>query len=364
MHRAVIVRAKRTPFGQKNGMLESMQPQELASPLLADLASGFEPELDDVILGNVVGPGGNIARFSALEAGLPLTLPGMTLDRQCSAGLEAIRTACYWIQGHAGSCYIAGGIESASTSPYTKRAQFAPESIGDTDMGIGAENVARNFDISRQMQDEYTLMSYKRSWNAYHKGLTRDEIIPILHMNQDEAFLKRRNIERLVDRAKPIFLNGGTVTAVNSCGIHDGGSAVLVMEETMAKSYGLTPALRFAGSAVSGVHPNSPGIAPVYAIRKILAQHNLSIADIDLFEINEAFASKIAACAKELHIPYEKLNVNGGALTVGHPYAASGSALVTRLFYEAKRNKNYTYVIAAIGSAGGIGVAVLFEVIN
>lgn len=215
MHRAVIVRAKRTPFGLKNGMLQSLQPQELAAPLLANLASGFEHELDDVLLGNVVGPGGNIARFSSLQAGLPLTLPGVTIDRQCSAGLDAIRTACHLIQGHAGNCYIAGGVESASTSPFTKRAQFSPESIGDADMGIGAENVARNYDISREMQDEYTQISHERSWNAYHHGFINDEITPILHIEQDEAFRKRRNFQALVERAKPIFLHGGTVTAVD-----------------------------------------------------------------------------------------------------------------------------------------------------
>lgn len=364
MNRAVIVEAKRTPFGKKDGMLKELKPQELAAPLLTKLAVGIENILVDVLLGNVVGPGGNIARFSVLEAGLPLTLPGLTLDRQCSAGLEAIRTACYLIQGQGGSCYIAGGVESASTSPFKQRAQFSPYSIGDTDMGIGAENVAQKYGISRESQDDYALLSHQRSWNAFHNGLLREEILPIHNMDQDEAFRKQRNFKALAKRAKAVFKSGGTVTAANSCGINDGASAVVVMEEQLATSLGYRPILRFVGSNVGGVHPDFPGIAPVSAITKVLAQHQLTIDDIDLFEINEAFASKIVACSKELGFPYEKINVNGGALTIGHPYAASGATLVTRLFYEAKRRNNCNYVIAAIGSAGGIGAAVLFEVIH
>ncbi|MDQ0200464.1 acetyl-CoA C-acetyltransferase [Neobacillus ginsengisoli] len=344
-------------------MLQALETHELASPVLSELASCIEELVDDVILGNVTGPGGNVARVSALQAGLPLSATGLTLDRQCSAGLEAIRMACYLIQGGAGQCYLAGGVESTSTSPFQKRARFSPDSIGDPDMGTAAEYVAREYGITKDMQDQFALLSYERSRAAFKKELYKEEIVPIEEQDQDEELLKERNMPALLNRAKPIFIKGnGTVTAANSCGIHDGAAAVLVMEEETAERLGFPPVLRFVDSEVAGVHPQFPGIAPVPAIRTLLKRNRLTIEDIDLFEINEAFASKIAACAQELRIPFEKLNVSGGALTIGHPYGASGAILVTRLFYEVQRRKGAKYVLAAIGSGGGIGVAVLFEV--
>ncbi|WP_181782254.1 MULTISPECIES: acetyl-CoA C-acyltransferase [Cytobacillus] len=361
MKKAVIVQAKRTPIGKLNGMLKDYEPHELAAPLLKYLAEGMEEKIDDVILGNVVGPGGNVARLSALEAGLPLSVPGLTLDRQCSAGLEAIRLACYYIQGGAGTCYIAGGTESASTSPFSKRARFSPDQIGDPDMGAAAENVAEKYNISKESQDTYAQLSYERSWKAFEKGVLAEEMIPIGSHLHDEEFFRKRKMETLLKRAKPTFKKDGTVTAANSCGIHDGASAVLLMEEETAEKNGYRPILRFADSAVAGVHPNYPGSAPVPAIQAILERNYLTIDDIDLIEINEAFASKIAACANELSIPYEKLNVNGGALTIGHPYGASGAVMITKLFYEVQRRPPSKYVLAAIGSGGGVGVAVLFE---
>jgi acetyl-CoA C-acetyltransferase len=362
MNRAVIVDAKRTPIGKINGIFRDIQPHELAAPLLKHLTAELEEKIDDIILGNVVGPGGNVARFAALEAELPLSVTGLTIDRQCSAGLEAIRMACYYIQGGAGHCYIAGGVESTSTSPFSSRARFSPVKIGDPDMGIAAEYVAEKYAISKAMQDEYALLSYERCWEAYEKGYFTQEIIPIGDYHQDEELFRKRKLEVLLKRAKPIFKKNGSVTAANSCSIHDGASAVLVIEEKMAIRNGFRPILRFVDSEISGVHPNYPGAAPIPAIQALLKRNQLTIADIDLIEINEAFSSKIVACMKELSIPYDKINVCGGALTLGHPYGASGSVMITRLFYEVQRRKNINYVLAAIGSAGGIGVAVLFEV--
>jgi acetyl-CoA C-acetyltransferase len=345
-------------------MLRAVQPQELAAPLLKHLAVGLEEKIDDIILGNVVGPGGNVARVAALEAGLPLSVTGITLDRQCSAGLEAIRMACYFVQGGAGSCYIAGGVESTSTSPFPSRARFSPDVIGDPDMGVAAEYVAKTYAISKKKQDEYALLSYKRSWDSYNKGLFEQEIIPIGDLQRDEGFTRKRKMDELLKRSKPIFIKEGTVTAANSCGIHDGASAALVMEENTALLNGLRPVLRFIDSQVSGVHPHYPGAAPIPAIQALLNRNELTIKDIDLIEINEAFSSKIVACAEQLSIPYKKLNVCGGALTLGHPYGASGSIMITRLFYEVQRRKGVKYVLAAIGSGGGIGVAMLFEVLT
>lgn len=343
-------------------MLHRLEPQELASPVLSHLAAGLGENVDDVILGNVTGPGGNIGRLSALEAGLPLSIPGLMLDRQCSAGLEAIRLACYFIQGGAGSCYIAGGVESSSTSHYEQRARFSPDSIGDPDMLEAAEMVAQKYGISKELQDEYAFLSYERSWESFERGIFTDEIVHIEQWTNDEAFFKKRNMGVLLRRAKPIIENG-TVTAANSCGINDGAAAVLVMDEETARTRCFLPVLRFVDSQVAGVHPFYPGAAPIPAIQTLLKRNGLTVEDIDLFEINEAFASKIVACAQELSIPFEKLNVSGGSLTVGHPYGASGAILVTRLFYEVQRRHGVRYVLAAIGSGGGIGVAMLFETV-
>lgn len=346
-------------------MLQNLQPYALAAPVLEHLAEGLSDNINDVILGNVVGPGGNVARVAALEAGLSLTIPGLTIDRQCSAGLEAIRMACYFIQGGAGKCYIAGGVESPSTSIFPKRARFSPDQIGDPDMGVAAEYVAQKYHISRTMQDQFALTSCERSWTSFQAGMFDDEIVPVNDYSIDEAFNKKRNYPLLLERAKPIFIKeNGTVTAANSCGINDGACAVLIMEEEMAINHGYQPVLRFVDSVVSGVHPNYPGISPVLAMEEVLDKNGLTMDDIDLVEINEAFASKIVACSDQLHIPIEKLNVRGGALTMGHPYGASGAILVTRLFYEVQRRKNTKYVLAAVGSGGGIGVAMLLEVLR
>ncbi|PGC35626.1 acetyl-CoA C-acyltransferase [Bacillus toyonensis] len=359
MNRAVIVEAKRTPIGKKNGILKDYEVQQLVAPLLSFLGKGIEREIDDVMLGNVVGPGGNIARLSVLEAGLSYHIPGVTIDRQCGAGLEAIRTACHLIQGGAGNCYIAGGAESTSTSPFQKRARFSPEAIGDPDMGVAAEFVAERYNITREMQDEYACLSYKRTLQALENGYIQDEIFSLNGL-LDEAIKREMQYERMIKRTKPAFLQNGTVTAGNSCGVNDGACAVLVMEEGQARKLGYKPVLRFVRSVVVGVDPTLPGTGPIFAVKKILNEMNVKVEDIDYFEINEAFASKVVACAKGLQIPYEKLNVNGGAIALGHPYGASGAMLVTRLFYQAQR-EHMKYGIATLGIGGGIGLALLFE---
>ncbi|MGE6589832.1 acetyl-CoA C-acyltransferase [Bacillus mycoides] len=359
MNRAVIVEAKRTPIGKKNGMLKDYEVQQLVTPLLTFLSKGIEREIDDVILGNIVGPGGNVARLSALAAGLGYHIPGVTIDRQCGAGLEAIRTACHFIQGGAGNCYIAGGVESTSTSPFQNRARFSPETIGDPNMGVAAEYVAERYNITREMQDEYACLSYKRTLQAVENGYLQDEILSF-NGSFDEAIKREMNYERMIKRTKPAFLQNGTVTAGNSCGVNDGACAVLVMEEGQARKLGYKPVLRFVHSAVVGVDPNLPGTGPMFAVQKLLREMNLVIEHIDCIEMNEAFAAKVVACAQTLQIPYEKLNVNGGAIALGHPYGASGAMLVTHLFYQAKR-EYMKYGIATLGIGGGIGLALLFE---
>jgi acetyl-CoA C-acetyltransferase len=364
MSHAVIVNAKRTVIGKKGGILKEYSPEHLAAFVIRALTKDLIEEVDEVILGNAVGPGGNIARLSGLESGLPVTVPGMTIDQQCGSGLEAIRLACYLIQGGAGKIYIAGGVESTSLSPFNQRARFSPEWIGDPDMGAAAENVAEKFGITRFSQDEFALLSYKRAVESVKKGYFSKEIVPIPNLPlYDEGINLKTNYERMLQRLSPCFKENGTVTLGNCCGINDGAAAVLVMSEEKAKELGYQPILRFVDSVVTGVDPNYPGAGPIPAFSKLLSRNSLLMSDIDLIELNEAFASKVVACARELSIPYEKLNVEGGAIALGHPYGASGAILVTRLFYEVQRYQA-NYVISTIGIGGGIGLAMLWERIS
>ena len=211
------------------------------------------------------------------------------------------------------------------------------------------------------MQDEYAQLSYERALHSLQQGLFLDELVQVDDLPlQDEGLNPKLNYERMLRRLSPCFKENGTVTLGNCCGINDGAAAVLIMSEDKAKELGYQPILRFVDSVVTGVNPNYPGTGPIPAVSQILSRHSLTIQDIDLFELNEAFASKVVACAKELSIPYEKLNVEGGAIALGHPYGASGAILVTRLFYEVQRCKT-NYAISTIGIGGGIGIAVLWE---
>lgn len=360
---AVIVQAKRTPFGYQNGMLKDYRPEHLAAPLIQHLCQTMQP--DDIVLGNVVGGGGNIARLSSLEAGLSLHIPGMTIDRQCASGLEAIRTACIMVQSGEGSMYIAGGTESISRSPMQERARFSPDWLGDPDMGDAAELTASRFSVTRKQQDDYALLSWERSIDAFKHGTYSEEIVPVGEWSTDEAAAKIRPIASLMKRAKPVFLpTKGTVTVTNSCKEADGAAAVVVMERAEAEARGLTPILRYVGSAVTAMDPHFPAASPIDAIKKLLHQQQVKIEDVALFEINEAFAMKVALIARTLGIPYERVNRRGGALCLGHPYSASGAAMMVRLFYEARTLPKGSYVVAAIGSGGGVGLAVLCQVLS
>ncbi|MCM3400378.1 MULTISPECIES: acetyl-CoA C-acyltransferase [Oceanobacillus] len=361
MRNAVIVNAKRTVIGKKNGVLKHYSPEQLASFVIHDLTKELNESVDDIILGNTVGPGGNLGRLSALESGLPYMVPGLTVDRQCGSGLEAIRLACHLIQGGAGDIYIAGGVESVSTSPFKSRARFSPAYIGDPDMGIAAENIAEKYGITREMQDEFANLSYQRSLDSHEKGYFSDEMVRIADISfRDEGLKPDLNYERMLKRVSPCFKKNGTVTAGNSCGVNDGAAAVLIMSEDKAKELNLQPILRFVDSSVIGVDPNYPASGPIPAVSKLLFKNKLSIEDIDLIELNEAFAVKVALFAQALSFSYDRINPEGGAIALGHPYGASGAILVTRLFYEAQRLEP-NYCISTIGIGGGLGIAVLWE---
>ncbi|OAB44718.1 thiolase family protein [Paenibacillus glacialis] len=383
MTEAVIVMAKRTPIGKMGGILSTLEPEALLAPLIQHMvAETTLPEelIDDVIIGNVVGPGGNIARVAALEAGLPVTVPGVTVDRQCGSGLEAINIAARFIQSGAGEVYLAGGVESTSRAPWKMakpqtlmgvphlytRAHFTPISYGDPDMGIAAENVAKQYVISREEQDLYSLKSHQKAIHSQQTGRFQQEIVPIQVNGQwitvDECPRANTSLDKL-QQLSPIFLEQGTVTAGNACPLNDGAALVLIMSREKCQELNLKPILRVVDAQAAGVDPNYLGMGPVPAVQKVLRRQLLTVADLNIVEFNEAFASQVLASLKELHIPQEKVNRGGGALAIGHPYGASGAILMTRLCAE-MLHKPYKRGLATLGIGGGIGLATLVEAIE
>ncbi|WP_431857798.1 thiolase family protein [Azospirillum sp.] len=378
--RAVIVAARRTPIGRIGGTLRDRTVEDLAAPVLrAVLAdAGLEPgEVDDVLLGNAVGPGGNVARLSALAAGLPVEVPGVTVDRQCGSGLEAINMAARLIEAGAGEVYLAGGVESTSTAPWRvekpatpwrsprfyDRARFAPDSVGDPEMGVAAENVARAWGITRERQDAFALASHRKAVESQAAGRFTREIVPLALpdgrvVDRDECPRADTGAEKLA-RLPPVFVPGGTVTAGNACPVNDGAAVVAVVSERRFAAMAGARGLLVADSAAAGVDPNLLGTGPIPAVRRLLARNpGLRLDAIDLIEFNEAFAAQVLACLDTLHIPEDRVSVGGGALALGHPYGASGAVLVTRLFGELAPGQRG---LATLGIGGGLGLATLLE---
>jgi acetyl-CoA C-acetyltransferase len=381
MKEAVIVLAKRTAVGKIGGIFKNIPPEQLVAPLIKNFIDQFKLDpttIDEVILGNAVGPGGNIARLSALTAGLPTTIPGVTVDRQCGSGLEAINLAARLIQSAAGDIYMAGGVESTSLAPWKiekpsslfhpagpqffNRARMSPDDLGDPDMGIAAENVAHKYNISRKEQDEYAFKSHAKAVQAMENGKFSEEIVPINGIDIDECPRKNTTIEKL-ESLPPVFKQNGTVTAGNACPINDGAALVLMMSMDKCNELSIKPVLRFVDAVSVGVDPNYLGIGPVPAVTKLLNRQNLTINDIDIVEFNEAFASQVLASLYQLNVPIEKVNRNGGALAIGHPYGASGAILITRLYTELKRS-HFKRGLATLGIGGGLGLATLVELIE
>ncbi|WP_018923969.1 thiolase family protein [Salsuginibacillus kocurii] len=380
MREAVVVAAKRTPVGKEGGALKHVEPEELAASLIQHILEMNEingGEIDEVILGNAVGPGGNIARKTALKAGLPESVPGVTIDRQCGSGLEAITIAARLIQAGAGDLYLAGGVESTSRAPWRihkprslygqgpefyMRAPFAPEETGDPEMGEAAENVAEKYGISRSEQDRFAANSHAKAWSAQADGRFASEIVPVPGVSAEIDEGPRANMsERRLRRLPPVFIEQGTVTSGNACQINDGAAVVLLMSKEKCSDLGLSPLLTFVDANTQGVDPNYLGIGPVPAVQKLLERQQLTSTDIDLVEFNEAFASQVLASLHELKIPEEKVNAGGGAIAFGHPYGASGAILVTRLVTEMNTRAGLNYGLATLGIGGGMGSAVLFQ---
>lgn len=383
MIEAVIVMAKRTPIGKLGGILSTLEPEALLAPLIKHMVSATKlPKdiIDDVIIGNAVGPGGNVARVSALEAGLPVTVPGVTVDRQCGSGLEAINIAARLIQSGAGTVYLAGGVESTSRAPWKlakpqtlmgvpqlyTRAHFTPSAYGDPDMGIAAENIAKQYAISREEQDLYALKSHQKAVHSQQNDRFLQEIVPLQvngeWVTADECPRANTSLEKL-QQLPSIFLEQGTVTAGNACPLNDGAALILIMSREKCTELKLKPILRVVDAQAAGVDPNYLGIGPVPAVQKVLRRQQLSAADLDIVEFNEAFASQVLASLKELRIPQEKVNHGGGALAIGHPYGASGAILMTRLCAE-MLSTPYKRGLATLGIGGGIGLATLVEAVE
>jgi len=376
---AYLVCGYRTPIGKIGGMLKNFQPHELVSPLIQKLISKTKVnplEIDDIILGNAVGAGGNVARLSLLTANLPLEVPGVTIDRQCGAGLESINLAAQKILAGDSEMVVAGGVESCSQEPWKiqkpsslygdlpqmlTRPPFSPETIGDPDMGKGAENVAHAYRISRQLQDEFALRSHRLAVKALKQGKFAELVIPLPGLTKTKDEGPRSNLnERLLRRMPPAFQKNGTVTAGNSCSKSDGAALALIASKKSLNRTGVKPMARYVASAVVGIDPNYPGLGPIAAVPKALQKAGLKLDNIGVVEINEAFAAQVLACVRELKLPMEKVNVNGGAIAFGHPYGASGAIYTLHLLSE-MRLRRTRYGLVTMGIAGGLGIATIWE---
>ncbi|RSL30871.1 thiolase family protein [Salibacterium salarium] len=376
MNKPVIVCAKRTVIGKVDGILRNIPPEQLIKTLIQDILQETKiptEEIDDVILGNVVGPGGNIARLSSLEAGLPVNVPGMTVDRQCGSGLEAIGIASRMIQAGAGNIYFAGGVESVSLAPWKmekpnnvykdlprlyERARFSPDVIGDPEMGEAAENVAVKYGISREDQDIYAAESHRKATEAMENGRFDNEIVNLVGISNNDECPRRKTSTRMLRRLPPVFMQDGTVTAGNSCPKNDGASIVLIMEEERAVELGLNPIVEVLDTVTSGVDPNLLGIGPVPAVHQCLERNRLQMKDIDQMEFNEAFASQTLACLRSFEIPIDKVNTGGGTIALGHPYGATGAIITTRLCTEMTQRQTELGIVT-MGIGGGMGIAML-----
>ena len=388
MSRAVILSGVRTPIGRYGGVLAGERPDDLAALVIREAVAraGVPAEqIEDVYFGaaNQAGEDNrNVARMAALLAGLPESVAGVTVNRLCASGLTAVTAACHAVIAGDGDLFVAGGAESMSRAPFVTakpdkgfprgprtmydttlgwrftnpklEAMFPPESMGET-----GENVAERWQVSREDQDAFALASHQRWAAANDAGRFDNEIIPVGDLTRDEHPRPDTTLEKLA-ALKPAFREGGTVTAGNSSGINDGAAALVIASEEKARELGVEPLGAFVASAVAGVDPRVMGTGPIPAVRKLLARAGVDVADIDLVELNEAFASQSLAVVRELGLDHDKVNVNGGAIAIGHPLGMSGARLVISLLHELKRRDGHLG-LATLCVGVGQGQAALFE---
>jgi 3-oxoadipyl-CoA thiolase len=381
---AVILSAVRTPVGRYGGALAGVRPDDLAALAISAAVerAGVPPEqIEDVYFGaaNQAGEDNrNVARMAALLAGLPDEVAGVTVNRLCASGLSAVIGACHAIRAGDGELFVAGGVESMSRAPLVmSKPENGDQTVWDTtlgwrfpnprmesmfpleSMGETGENVAERWSISREEQDAFALESQRR-WAAADKaGRFAQELVPVGDVERDEHPRPDTSAEKLA-ALKPAFREGGSLTAGNSSGINDGAAALVVASEEKAEQLGSQPLGRFVGSAVAGVDPRVMGIGPVPAVRKLLERVGLDVDDLDLVELNEAFASQSLQVIRELGLDPERVNVNGGAIAIGHPLGMSGARLVVSLLHELRRREG-RYGLATLCVGVGQGQAAIFE---
>ena len=394
---AWVVEAVRTPIGRYGGALASVRPDDLAAAAIRAVVerSGIDPSLiEDVILGcaNQAGEDNrDVARMALLLAGLPIEVGGLTVNRLCGSGLQAVNSAAHAIAVGDGDVFIGGGVETMTRAPYVMAKPAAawdrgPRELEDTtlgwrflnpalaarhypySMGETGENVAERWSVERERQDAFALVSHQKAVAAIEAGRFDDQIVPIpipqkkgppLIVERDEHPRADTSAEAL-GRLRPAFRDGGTVTAGNSSGINDGASAVLLVEADRARDLGLRPITRIVSTAVAGVDPAIMGYGPVPATRKALQRAGISVDDLDLVELNEAFASQSIVCIDELGLDPAKVNVNGGAIALGHPLGMSGARLITMLSHELRRTGG-RWGLATMCIGVGQGIATVVE---
>ncbi|MBS60374.1 MAG: acetyl-CoA C-acyltransferase [Anaerolineaceae bacterium] len=394
MRQAVIVSGARTAVGKAiKGSLRNYRSDEMGATVVRELFRQTEgkvvpTDVDDVIIGCAMPEacqGMNIARIISLRAGLPVEVPAQTINRFCASGLQTIATASEMIVAGSADIVVAGGVETMSMVPMTGY-RYSPNphmSVNYPEfymsMGLTAERVAKIYGISREDQDEFALRSHWLAADAFREGKFSEEIVPLtvkesipgtdgdqiieeFMFMEDEHLRPDSTIDQL-SMLKPVFKEGGTVTAGNASPLSDGAAAVIVMERKLAEKKGLVPIVRFLGFAVAGVAPEIMGIGPVKAVPKVLERLSMSVDDIDIIELNEAFAAQAIAVIRELELPLEKVNVNGGAIALGHPLGCTGAKLTVQLLYELRRRQDkYGLVTMCVG--GGQGAASVFERLN
>jgi acetyl-CoA C-acetyltransferase len=397
MRDVVIVSAARTALGRVGGAIRSVQPEELAKIVIlaAVERAGVEPlSVDEVIIGQTKqsADAANLARVAALKAGFPVEVPAYTVMRQCGSGLQAIHNAVQVIRAEEADIVVAGGVESMSLAPYYLRgARFGftsgntvvvdsntesqPRSqpyevYGDLTMGLTAENLAEKYDISREEQDAFALQSQERAADAIASGRFKDEIVPVVVPQRKgepvvfdtDEHPRKTSLEQLA-KLKPVFKQGGSVTAGNSSGRNDGGACLVLMDAETAKARRIRPMAIIRGQATAAVDPRIMGIGPAPAARKALQRAGIALSDVGLIEVNEAFAAQSLAVVKELDLGQEIVNVNGGAIALGHPLGCSGARILTTLLYEMRR-RGTRYGLAGICIAGGQGMATIVEAVG
>ncbi len=396
MKEAFIIDAIRTPIGKFGGVLSAVRPDDLLAGIIKGILvrnPGIDPEIiEEVIAGDANQAGEdnrNVARMAALLAGLPVTVAGNTVNRLCASGLQSVMDASRAVMCGDGDIYLAGGVESMSRAPYVmgkpdtafhRKPEIFDSTIGwrfpnrklsekffPYSMGETAENVAVQWKISREEQDVFAFESQQKYFEALASGKWKDEITPVeVKIGKKETSFadtdehpRKTSLEKLA-QLQPAFKNGGTVTAGNSSGINDGAAMLLVVSESALKKFNLTPMAKVRSMAVAGVDPSIMGIGPVPATKKCLSRAGITVSDLDLIELNEAFASQSIACIRDLGLDTSIVNVNGGAIALGHPLGCSGARIAATLLHEMQRRKS-KYGLATMCVGVGQGAAMIFE---